>query len=201
MHGPLCLGSARRDADADLRGGRRLFGQVAAAVGDAGIGRRGFDAGDAAALPDLRGHPYHRQCGRPTATGWRRTRFTTWSGRTRRAAIIGVAEIRDDNAILMDRLAELKRQRRSRDKINFHSPDEMKYGFPKTVNWDRDGAVLGPGRRCRAVHGRTLSGAPPAYLRGSQAVPDVGVGSASRRCAGILLILFGGGALGALVPK
>ena len=50
----------------------------------------------------------------------------------------GVAEIRDDPELLADRLAELKRQRPVPDKINYHSSDEMKYGFPKTVNWDRD---------------------------------------------------------------
>lgn len=50
----------------------------------------------------------------------------------------GVAEIRDQPALLQNRLAELKRQRPIPDKINYHSEDEMKYGFPKTVNWDRD---------------------------------------------------------------
>ncbi|MGB7405634.1 MAG: hypothetical protein WA906_08095 [Pacificimonas sp.] len=57
----------------------------------------------------------------------------------------GVADIRDDNDILMDRLAELQRLRPVPDKINFHSPDEMKYGFPKTVNWDRDGVFAAMG--------------------------------------------------------
>ena len=61
----------------------------------------------------------------------------------------GVAEIRDEPALLERRLTELKRLRGPEDKINFHSEDEMKYGFPKTVNWDRDpvfraaGAVVG----------------------------------------------------------
>jgi|TARA_R100000501_G_scaffold13654_3_gene24905 disulfide bond formation protein DsbB len=57
----------------------------------------------------------------------------------------GVAEIRDDPAILAERLAELKRLRPLPDKIHFHSPDEMKYGFPKTVNWDRDAVFAGIG--------------------------------------------------------
>ncbi|MEE4349829.1 MAG: hypothetical protein V2J26_06330 [Pacificimonas sp.] len=51
----------------------------------------------------------------------------------------GVAEVRDDPSILERRLAELSIERGPADKINFHDPDEMKYGFPKTVNWDRDG--------------------------------------------------------------
>lgn len=50
----------------------------------------------------------------------------------------GVAEVRDEPDILQRRLAELQHLRGPDDKINFHDPDEMKYGFPKTVNWDRD---------------------------------------------------------------
>ena len=50
----------------------------------------------------------------------------------------GVAEIRDEPLILTERLSDLKRLRGPEDKINFHSRDEMKYGFPKTINWDRD---------------------------------------------------------------
>ena len=50
----------------------------------------------------------------------------------------GVAEIRDQPDVLAERLALLKRLRGPYDKIQKHSRDEMKYGFPKTINWDRD---------------------------------------------------------------
>lgn len=50
----------------------------------------------------------------------------------------GVQEVRDDPQILLQRLTELKQLRGPRDKIRFHADNEMKYGFPKTVNWDRD---------------------------------------------------------------
>ncbi|MBZ6379286.1 hypothetical protein B5C34_08555 [Pacificimonas flava] len=63
----------------------------------------------------------------------------------------GVAEVRDRPAILAARLEQLKRQRGPEDKINFHSEDEMKYGFPKTINWDRDPAFRTAGGLVGAV--------------------------------------------------
>ncbi len=106
-----------------------------------------------------------------------------------RGGYYDVADIRDDNAILMDRLEELKRQRPLPDKIHFHSPDEMKYGFPKTINWDRDGLFSALG----GIVGQFTD--EPYLVQRPRIFEDpklflmwAGLGIAS--LAGILLILF-----------
>ncbi|MGB3722975.1 MAG: hypothetical protein WA979_09180 [Pacificimonas sp.] len=101
----------------------------------------------------------------------------------------GVAEIRDDNDILMERLEALKRERPVPDKINFHSPDEMKYGFPKTVNWDRDGLFqLIGGAVARLTDEPYLIDRPRIFEDPKLFLMWAGLGLAS--FSGILLILF-----------
>lgn len=54
----------------------------------------------------------------------------------------GVKELKENPSILMSRLDELTDQRGSNDKIAFYKRETESYSWPKTINWEKNSALL-----------------------------------------------------------